>query len=276
MLRIDKSIDPFSDTLLVQEGGERYYPTMRLPLERILQSQGFGSRSECRSLIRGGKVSIRELVPRDPAQVFETEGLTFSLHGESWLFRARVYAALHKPLGYECSRQSTHHPSVFELFPEPLVRRGLQSAGRLDWDTEGLLLFSDDGEFIHRLMAPKKKVPKTYRAWVEETVDDRFIRSLRDGVLMRGETGTFACQDCRAIDQNTVELTILEGKYHQVKRMIAAAGNHCAALRRISVGPLRLEDLKLGAGQWKYLEPEELEALGACRTGRFLRAKGTP
>jgi len=234
---------------------------MRLPLERILQSQGFGSRSECRNLIRDGRVSIQGMVPRDPDLVFETEGLVVTFEGHPWTVRPHVYVALHKPLGYECSRQSTHHPSVFELFPDPLIRRGLQNAGRLDWDTEGLLILSDDGEFIHRLIAPKKKVPKIYRARVEEPVDARFIRSLREGVLLHGQAEELACQDCRAIDQNTVELTIHEGKYHQVKRMIAAAGNHCIALRRIAIGNLRLEDLSLEKGGWKYLEPEELEAL---------------
>ena len=239
---------------------------MRVPIERILQSQGVGSRSECRDLIRGGQVSIQERIIQDPDLVFETQGLVVTVQGERWPFRARVYVALHKPSGYECSRQSTRHPSVFELFPEPLLRRGLQSAGRLDWDTEGLLILSDDGDFIHRLISPKKKVPKTYCARLEEPVDDRFIRSLREGVLLRGENEALACQDCRAMDPQTVELTIHEGKYHQVKRMIAASGNHCVALKRVSIGTLRLGDLNLQTGEWKYLEPDDLEALGVKTT----------
>ena len=230
----------------------------KLSLDRILQSQGIGSRSECRALISRGEVSVGGTVPRDWKTVFETKGFVFSVRGETWKYREKAYLALNKPAGYECSRDPRGHPSVFSLLPGYLEKRGVQPVGRLDQDTTGLLLLSDDGAFIHAQASPKHHVPKTYRATTADPVTEDQITALRSGVLLRDEMSPIATRSCDRIDDRLLEIVLEQGKYHQVKRMIAAAGNRCVALARVRIGGLTLESLALSEGEWSYLEEEEL------------------
>ncbi|AEJ20840.1 pseudouridine synthase [Gracilinema caldarium] len=230
---------------------------------KILQSQGFGSRNECSALIRQKHVHIDERPVADPAEEWDYETIRFiKIDTDTWPFFSQLYLALNKPSGYECSQQPTHHPSVFELFPPQFIKRGIQSAGRLDWDTEGLLLFTDDGPCIHALTSPKKQVTKTYRAGTARPITDEIITKLKTGVLLRDETEPVRAQECIKTGELELELVIDEGKYHQVRRMIAAAGNHCTRLERIAIGSLQLSDLHLERGQWCYLSAEQLAAAG--------------
>uniref|UniRef100_A0A7C3EES5 Pseudouridine synthase n=1 Tax=Gracilinema caldarium TaxID=215591 RepID=A0A7C3EES5_9SPIR len=230
---------------------------------KLLQSQGFGSRTECSALIRQKCIHIDEHLVADPAEEWDTETIRLiNIDGDTWPFFPQLYLALNKPSGYECSQQPSHHPSVFELFPPQFLRRGLQSAGRLDWDTEGLLLFTDDGPCIHALTSPKKHVPKTYLAGTDRPVTADFVEHVRKGLVLRDEPEPVAALECKKIAENLIELTIDEGKYHQVRRMIAAAGNHCTRLERIAIGSLQLSDLHLERGQWCYLSAEQLAAAG--------------
>lgn len=233
---------------------------------RLLQSQGFGSRNECVALIKQQRVYIDEQPVADPAQEMDPGAIRFiTIDTEQWPYYPRLYLALNKPTGYECSQRAAHHPSVFELFPPQFLRRGLQSAGRLDWDTEGLLIFTDDGPCIHELTSPKKHVPKTYRAGTDRPVTEAFLAKLREGVLVKDQPEPLAALACRKLADHEVELVIDEGKYHQVRRMIAAAGNHCTHLERCAIGSLRLEDLHLERGQWCYLSVDQLAATGLRR-----------
>ncbi len=232
---------------------------------KLLQAQGFGSRKECISLIRRGIVQIDENPVVNPDLEVDPEAVRFiNIKDERWPCFSRLYLALNKPSGYECSQQPSHHPSVYELFPPQFIRRGLQSAGRLDWDTEGILIFTDDGPCIHSLTGPKKHVPKTYRARTEKPLTSDLIASLLQGVLLKDETEPVAALECQKVGEYELELIIDEGKYHQVRRMIAAAGNHCVYLERIAIGNLRLTDLNLSRGQWCYLSEEQLAA-ASCR-----------
>lgn len=238
----------------------------KLSALKILQSQGFGSRSECAVLIKQKRVHIDEQLVADPTEFWDVETLrVIQIDTERWPFFFQLYLALNKPAGYECSQQPAHHPSAFEFFPPHFLRRGLQSAGRLDWDTEGLLLFTDDGPCIHSLTSPKKHVSKTYRALTERPVSTDFIATLKTGVLLRDETEPVKVLGCSQKSKYEVELTIDEGKYHQIRRMIAAAGNHCTYLERIAIGSLQLSDLHLERGQWCYLSAEQLAAAGFIR-----------
>ncbi len=232
-----------------------------MQLERILHSQGFGSRKECRALIRAGRVGVAGLEVTDPFIEFPLRELEFSVDGQPWRFRERVYLMLDKPVGHECSRAPRHHPSVFDLLPDPLRRREAQAVGRLDEDTSGLLLFSDDGAFIHALISPKRKVPKRYRVTCRHPVDDAQIAALLEGVQLRDEATPVAALACARIDACQIELALGEGKYHQVKRMLAAVGNRVESLRRIAIGELYLDE-SLGPGGWRYLEMEDLARLG--------------
>lgn len=234
-----------------------------MQLERIIHSQGFGTRRESRALVRAGRVRIGGEAVEDPFAEFEPAGLAFEVDGERWHYYRQAYLMLHKPAGYECSHAPRSHPSVYGLLPAPLIRRGVQSVGRLDQDTTGLLLFSDDGQFIHRWSSGKKAVHKHYRARLKHPVSDALPRALCQGVVLHDETVPIAALSCVAIDALQIELVVTEGKYHQVKRMIAAAGNRVEQLHRFRIGGLELP-ASLAPGEWSWIAADALEghALG--------------
>lgn len=232
-----------------------------MSLDKLLQSQGFGSRKWCAELIVDGEVCIGGEVVTDKRAVVETQGLEFSVYGEPWCYREHLYLALNKPQDYECSRKPSHHPGVLTLLPEQFARREIQPVGRLDHDTTGLLLLSDDGAFIHRQSSPKHHVPKLYVATTAEPVTPQLIDRLLSGVQLHDEPVPLVAISCRMLDSHRIEIVLEQGKYHQVKRMLAAAGNHCAALCRTQIGQLRLADLGLSEGEWCYLDSAQLDLL---------------
>ncbi|MDO8704652.1 MAG: 16S rRNA pseudouridine(516) synthase [Sulfuricaulis sp.] len=233
----------------------------KLTLDRILQSQGFGTRKWCSELIADGEVSIAGKVIRDSRVAIETDGLEFTVYGESWAYREHVYIALNKPANFECSRKASHHPGVLTILPEQFTRRDVQPVGRLDHDTTGLLLMSDDGPFIHKQSSPKHHVPKVYVATTQEPVTPQLVARLLGGVKLHDEPAPLAALTCRMADTHQLEIVLEQGKYHQVKRMLAAAENHCVALRRSQIGMLKLDELGLDEGEWCYLDAEQLALL---------------
>jgi 16S rRNA pseudouridine516 synthase len=226
----------------------------KLPLDRILQSQGFGTRKWCRELIEDGEVSIGGETVTDTRSTFETDSLEFSVFGEPWQYREHVYIALNKPTDYECSRKPSHHPGVLSLLPEQFSLRDVQPVGRLDHDTTGLLLMSDDGSFIHAQSSPKRHIPKVYVATTHDPVTPQLVEQLLRGVKLNDEPAPLAAVICKMLDTHQLEIVLEQGKYHQVKRMLAAAGNHCVALRRTEIGGLKLDALDLPEGAWCYLD----------------------
>ena len=234
-----------------------------MELERILRSQGFGSRPECRSLILGGRVAIGGKTSDDPFVDLDPAGMEFSVDGAIWKWRESVYLLLNKPPHYECSQKPTFYPSVYSILPRPLVTRGVQAVGRLDEDTTGLLLLSDDGQFIHAYTSPKKKVSKVYEVTVKHPLDERQTSALLSGVQLVDEVRAIAATACEVRSDFVLRMTVTEGKYHLVKRMIAAAGNRVVGLKRIAIGGLPLPD-GLAEGQWKWLEDEELKQLAGA------------
>ncbi len=231
-----------------------------MELERLLRAQGFGSRPECRALVYSGRVAIGGVVCDDPFADFDSEGFSFSVDGEPWLFRKYAYLLLNKPSDFECSQKPNHHPSVYTLLPRPLVTRGVQAVGRLDEDTTGLLLLSDDGQFIHTYTSPKKKIGKVYDVSVKHPLDDAQIAALLTGVQLNDEPAPIAAAACATLGECLLRMTVTEGKYHLVKRMIAAAGNRVVALRRVAIGGLALP-ADLPVGQWRWLDAADLEKL---------------
>lgn len=231
-----------------------------MKLYRILQSQGFGSRKGCVAQVRAGTVAVNGVVCGDPEAEVDTAGLVLTLDGVDWTYREKAYLLMHKPAGYECSRHPSHHPSVFSLLPPPVLQRGVQCVGRLDQDTTGLLLFSDDGQFIHRMISPRKGIAKVYRATCADPVTDAMLDALRTGVSLNDEPAPIAALACERLDAATLRLTLAEGKYHQVKRMIAATGNRVDALHREAIGSYGLP-ADLPSGNWRWLETEDLKRL---------------
>ncbi len=235
----------------------------KILFDRMLQSQGFGTRKYCRSLIADGEVSIKGVVVDDYRVELETENLEFTVFEETWQYRPKVYIALHKPPNFECSRKPSHHPGVLTLLPEQFTWRDVQPVGRLDHDTTGMLLLSDDGPFIHAQSSPKKHVPKFYQATTAEAVTEQLIAQMLGGVQLHDEPAPLAALLCRQLAEHQLEIVLEQGKYHQVKRMLAACGNHCAQLHRAKIGGLSLEDLGLEEGEWCYLEAQELALLAS-------------
>ncbi|WP_151752315.1 pseudouridine synthase [Acinetobacter bereziniae] len=227
-------------------------------LEKMLQSQGFGSRKHCQQLIKNGAIQIQNEVITDPKFKLDLDHLEFSVYQQTFQYREKVYIALNKPQNYECSHQSTHHFSVFDLFDDVLMNRGLQSVGRLDQDTTGLLLFTDDGQFLQALTHPKKHVPKVYQIQTVDPITDEHIQQLEQGVELRNEKGLFAATDVQRLAEHALKITVHQGVYHQVKRMLAAVGNKVERLHRAQVGQLVLNDLP--EGEWLYLNEAQVVA----------------
>lgn len=237
-------------------------------LQDILYSQGFGTRRVCCGLIQQGLVSVWasgawQLV-RDAAQPVATDGLQFNVQGVAWPYAEKAVVMLHKPAGYECSHKPSAWPSVYTLLPAPLRQRptsgalqGVQAVGRLDQDTTGLLLLSDDGQFIHRMSSPKKHVPKIYEVTTADPLDAGQVERLLAGVVLNDSPQPVRAAACQATASHQLRLTLTEGKYHQVKRMLAAVGNRVVGLHRAQIGGLVLP-ADLLPGQWRWVAVGDL------------------
>lgn len=223
-----------------------------MKLSQILFSQGFGTRKACAGMVWAGLVQHNGRELDDPDEDLPTDGLVLTVEGKPWPYHAKALVLLHKPAGYECSQKPKHHPSVMMLLPPPLRQRGLQPIGRLDEDTTGLLLMTDDGTLIHKLTSPKYHVPKVYDVGCKHPVDASQIERLLAGVVLDDDPAPVRAAACKATGECSLSLTLTEGKYHQVKRMLAAVGNRVETLHRSRFGHLVIP-ADLAPGQWCWL-----------------------
>ena len=239
-----------------------------MQLQELLYSQGFGTRRVCAGLIQQGWVTVDGVPTRDAAQEVEAiDGLPFEVQGQLWRYQSLAYVMLHKPAGTECSHKPSAWPSIYTLLPGPLRQRpartalsGVQAIGRLDQDTTGMLLLSDDGQFIHRMASPKHHVPKVYEVLTKHPISDEQVSKLCVGVVLDDDPAPVRASAAERVSELHLRLTITEGKYHQVKRMIAAVGNRVEGLHRSRIGDLTLPEA-LAPGQWRWLSAEEVEGL---------------
>lgn len=232
-----------------------------MQIDKLLQKHGFGTRKSCRGLVRNERVTVNGQLCLDPFVELDTQGLVFTVDGVEWPYAEFACLMLNKPTGYECSRKPLHHPSVLSLLPIPLREREVQPIGRLDEDTTGLLLITDDGQLNHVLSSARRKVPKVYIATTKHPVNQKQVDELLSGVLLNDEPISIFAAACEIAGEYQLRLTVTEGKYHQVKRMVAAVGNRVVALNREAVGALVLpEDLK--PGEWRWLSTVDLQKLG--------------
>ena len=201
-------------------------------------------------------------VQADAAALFPPTGLRFEVEGQAFTWFASALVLLHKPVGYECSQKPSHWPSVLLLLPAALRRRGVQPVGRLDQDTTGLLLLTDDGKLIHQLTSPKHHVPKVYEVTCARPVEPDQVRRLLAGVVLDDDPQPARAEGCEATGPHSLRLILVQGKYHQVKRMLAAVGNHCDALHRSRFGGLHLDDGP-APGLWRFVTDSERAALVA-------------
>jgi 16S rRNA pseudouridine516 synthase len=245
-----------------------------MQLQEILYSQGFGTRRVCAGLIQQGLVQVyandtldNPTVCKEAAAEFEATGLRFKVQGSDWPYFEKAYVLLNKPAGTECSQKPSTYPSIYTLLPSPLRLRpqkaavqGVQAVGRLDQDTTGMLILTDDGKFIHRMSSPRHHVPKVYEVTVKHPLDDIQIQKLLSGVVLDDDPKPVKAAACEAVSPFHLRLTLTEGKYHQVKRMVAAVSNRVEALHRSQIGGLRLPE-DLAPGQWRWLSAQDLASI---------------
>jgi len=214
------------------------------------------TRSEAKKLLKSGEVEVNGEVIKNPAtQVHENN--TITADGQILQARSSRYIILHKPLDTICSNVDEGYPSLLHLLDVDKAF-DLHIAGRLDADTTGLVLITDDGRWSHNIISPNKECQKVYRVQLRSPIKTELIETFKAGVQLQGEDGLTKPAILEVVNETEVLLTITEGKYHQVKRMFAAVGNRVTGLHREQIGAVKLDDLSLG--EWRYLNDEEVES----------------
>ena len=228
-------------------------------LDKIIANRGIASRREVKELVRQGRVLVDGVPAAAPDMKISPETAAITVDGVPVCGERYLYLLLHKPAGVLAATEDKHQPTVLDLVPESCRRRGLAPVGRLDKDTEGLLLLTDDGELTHRLLSPKYHVDKVYYARVEGTPDAADAAAFAAG--LRLDDG-LQCLPARleTLGPGECLVTLREGKFHQVKRMFEAVGNEVVYLKRLSFGPLTL-DPDLPEGQYRKCTEEEIKKL---------------
>lgn len=219
---------------------------MKERLDKFISSQTALSRKEAQKAIRDKRVTVNGELSRSVDIKIDTEADAVALDGKALTYQTHVYYMMNKPSGVVSATEDRVEKTVLDLLPPELRRKGLFPAGRLDKDTTGLLILTDDGDYAHRMLSPKKHVKKHYIATLDRTPDDSISVRFEEGIVLKDGT---VCKSGQAflLDGTRVAVEISEGKYHQVKRMFAALGYHVEALERVRIGALSLDgDLSLG------------------------------
>lgn len=234
-------------------------------LDKRLASTGRWSRKEVKDMIRQGRILVNgRPAARPEDKVGEEDRLT--VDGQEVDCSPFVYVMMHKPAGILSATEDKRQRTVVDLLPQELQRRGLFPVGRLDKDTTGLLLLTDDGALAHALLSPKKHVDKVYLAHVEGHIEGEDVHALAQGMVLGDGLHCLPAGLKPLGDGTQCLVTLREGKYHQVKRMLAARGKPVTALKRLSMGGLELDE-GLAPGQWRYLKTDEVAKLREGRTG---------
>lgn len=229
-------------------------------VDKLLSSTGRWSRREVKELIRQGRVMADGKPVSSPEDKYEPAATVLTVDGATVDCARFVYVMLHKPAGLLSATEDKDQPTVLDILPPELQKRGLFPVGRLDKDTTGLLLLTDDGALAHRLLSPKYHVNKVYLAQVEGRVDGADVRALADGLVLEDGLRCLPAGLEPLKDGSGCRVTLREGKYHQVKRMLAARGKPVTALHRVSMGSLALDE-RLKPGEWRFLTEKERASL---------------
>ena len=226
-------------------------------LDKFLAAQGKGTRKEVGRLIRSGAVAVDGVPVRDPAAKVDPSCQTVAVGGSPILWQEHLYIMMNKPAGVLSATEDRRQKTVLDLLPEDLRRRGLFPAGRLDKDTTGLLLITDDGDLAHRMLSPKKHVYKLYQARLDAPVTPEDVRAFEEGVRWEEEVYAPARLWAGEGDSFVASAQVHEGRFHQVKRMFQARGKTVLSLKRLKIGGLSL-DSTLQEGECRLLAPEEV------------------
>ena len=222
-------------------------------LDKLLSKVGYGSRKEVKKIITEGLVTVNNEVIQRPQTNIDPEQDNIYVENQQIHYTENLYIMMNKPSGYECTTTVDFYPSVLELLD--FYRDDLIIVGRLDVDTEGLLLLTTDGSFSHNLIHGKKKIPKTYHVELKYSFNKKFIEKLEAGITL--DDGPVQPAQVTQINDKTIHLTIYEGRYHQVKRMMHYCENEVTYLKRLSIGHIQL-DSKLNSGEYRFLKSKEI------------------
>ena len=227
-------------------------------LDKFLCDSGAGTRSQVKAILKAGRVTVNGRPEKDGSLKFDPQSQTVTLDGEALGGMRRMVVMLNKPSGYVTATEDAQQKTVMELLPKEWGHLDLKPVGRLDKETEGLLLFTNDGDLLHRLISPKQEVPKVYYARHEGQAGEADVAAFSEGLTLRDGT---VCRPAvlKPLGPGESLITVCEGKYHQVRRMMAARNMTVTYLERRQEGPLTLGDLP--RGQTRALLPEEIASL---------------
>lgn len=228
-------------------------------LDKVLAHVGAGSRREVKQLIKAHRITVDGALATDPGQQVDSAAQVIAVDGETLVYRRHLYLMLHKPGGVVTATEDRRHQTVIDLISPRSRHKDLHPVGRLDRDTEGLLLLTTDGELSHRLLAPRRHVDKRYLVRVDGRLNQNDVTAFAIGIRLDDGYTTLPA-DLTVEDLSTATVTIREGKFHQIKRMFAARGKQVTYLRRLAMGPLVLDE-RLRPGEWRPLEAPEIELL---------------
>jgi 16S rRNA pseudouridine516 synthase len=235
-------------------------------IDKLLANMGYGSRKEVKKLLKDGGLQVNGEVIKDGKVHVDEENDTVMLYGEKVEYREFIYLLMNKPPGLISATEDANEETVIDILQMDDQIFNPFPVGRLDKDTEGLLLITNDGQLSHQLLSPKRHVPKTYYAVIDGEVTERDIEAFKEGVTLEDgyHTKPGDLVILKSGPTSDIELTITEGKFHQVKRMFESVGKRVVYLKRLSMGPLKLdEDLELG--EYRELTDEEVEKLKEFR-----------
>ncbi|PKF79559.1 16S rRNA pseudouridine(516) synthase RsuA [Vibrio sp. vnigr-6D03] len=227
-------------------------------LDKFLCDALGATRKEATKIIKSGDVTVNDTMQKSGAFKV-TEACDVEWQGRTITMQGPRYIMLFKPDGFVCSHEDGFNHTAFVLLDE-VKMENLHFAGRLDVDTTGLVLITDDGKWSHRITSPKHKCEKTYRVWLADPVQQEYVDQFKQGIELRNEKEPTLPAQLEIIDEKEVLLTIHEGKYHQVKRMFAALGNKVEGLHRERIGDIYLDE-DLEPGEYRYLTQEEIDSV---------------
>ncbi len=231
-----------------------------LRLDKIISDMGFASRRDVKSLVKNGRVLVDGIVAASYDAKYDTDSVHIIVDGETLEYRQFRYIMMNKPDGLICATEDARERTVIELLDERTKRQDLFTVGRLDKDTEGLLLLTNDGEYAHKIISPKSDISKRYYAKVKGELTNEDIPKVRRGLVLGDGTQCLPAEleIITTTDESECVITVSEGKYHQVKRMLASLGKPVIYLKRLSIGSLALDEA-LKAGEWRELTEREVE-----------------
>lgn len=230
-------------------------------LDKIIASQGKYSRSEVKKLVKAGLVTVNGKAVKTSDVKCDADTDIIAVEGKAINYKKHIYIMLNKPKGVVSATEDATQKTVIDLVPKDLKRQGLFPAGRLDGDTTGFVLITDDGDFAHRILSPKNHIMKTYHATLKHALTDEDIVKFKEGLTLGDGTKCLEAHVRMLPDkENVAEVIICEGKYHQVKRMFASLGNKVVELRRVKMGELWLDE-GLDEGCCRELTAQEVELI---------------